>query len=94
MLLRSGDDIQGRSAFNDRPGLHDQDSLADFLYKSNVVTDEQQAHFSFSLQLKQQLNDLCLLSAMSALVLPPANVWGWRGQAAAAKAPWHVCLWD
>ena len=40
--------------------LHDQDPLADFLYKSNVVTDEQQAHFSFSLQLKQQLNDLCL----------------------------------
>lgn len=36
----------------------------------------------------------CLLSAMSALVLPPANVWGWLGQAAAAKAPWHVCLWD
>ena len=60
MLLRSGDDIRGRSAFNDRPGLHDQDPLADFLYKSNVVTDEQQAHFSFSLQLKQQLNDLCL----------------------------------
>lgn len=28
------------------------------------------------------------------LVLPPANVWGWLGQAAAAKAPWHVCLWD
>lgn len=24
----------------------------------------------------------------------PANVWGWLGQAAAAKAPWHVCLWD
>ena len=36
----------------------------------------------------------CLLSAMSALVLLPANVWGWLGQAAAAKAPWHVCLWD
>ena len=34
------------------------------------------------------------LPAMSALVLLPANVWGWLGQAAAAKAPWHVCLWD
>ena len=60
MLLRVGDDIQGRPAFNDRAGLHDHDTPADFRHKSDVVTDKQQAHLSFSLQLKQQLNDLGL----------------------------------